>query len=171
MGGAWSIIIPILLNGKHHNTGAPRTFPLIRGSLHTRTDASCSAAVSPLASTAAAEFSWSVRLRTLEMRTRRSGGVVTTVFLITRQQWESVATRSSAYEGTWAHEFATSVCVQMFLIKLIVSSGWLMNRSSVGQQKKKGGGLLSWEAPERRPPGRRRKRHSKDKKRLLGCFL
>lgn len=43
--------------------------------------------------------------------------------------------RSSAYEGMWAHAFATSVCVQMFLVKLIVSSVWLMNRSSVGQQK------------------------------------
>lgn len=39
--------------------------------------------------------------------------------------------RSSVYEGMWLRALATSVCVQMFLIKLIVSSGWLMNRSSV----------------------------------------
>lgn len=67
-----------------------------------------------------------------------SGSLVTAVFLTRWQQWKSV--RFGVDGGMWVHASATSVCVseQMFPIKLIVSSGRLMNTSSVGKQHKKG---------------------------------
>lgn len=66
-----------------------------------------------------------------------SGSVVTTVFLICCQQWKSVALGLSAYEGMRVHASATSAGVseRMFLIKLIVSAGRLMNASSVGSKR------------------------------------